>query len=128
MPVGASGFKRGIGYSVTLAGSRIELAEDLLAEAGVPRDAARVDDHVVRLPRSLRQIVLGVDDLRRLARRPRQRLERVAPLRSGAQIDRRQILGLRRHAALPLLGRICGPPPTRGAGSFWIFSGNDSCG
>ena len=51
MPVGASGFRTGIGELGDRAGSRIELAEDLLAEARVPRDAARVDDDVVRLPR-----------------------------------------------------------------------------
>ena len=50
-----------------LAGLRIELAEDLFAEARVPRHALRIDDHVVRLARALRQVVLGVDDLRRLA-------------------------------------------------------------
>ena len=102
MPVGASGFRTGTANSVTAAGSRIELAEDLLAEAGVPRDAGRVDDDVVRLPGLVRQVVLGIDDLRRLPRRPRRRLERIAPLRSGAQIERRQVLGLPapRRAAL----------------------------
>jgi hypothetical protein len=55
---------------------RIELAEDLLAEARIPRHPRRVDDDVVRLARAFRQVVLGVDDARRLAGRPRQRRER----------------------------------------------------
>src|SRR5215831_9631829 len=59
---------------------RIELTEDLLAEARVPRDALRIDNHVVRLPCLRRQVVFGVDDLRRFAFRTRKRLEFVIPM------------------------------------------------
>src|SRR5262249_2669309 len=87
-------------------GSRIELAEDLLAKAGVPGDAARVDDDVVRLAGLVRQVVLGIDDLRRLPRRSRRCLERIAPLGSGAQIERRQVLGLAAPGPGALLGGL----------------------
>ena len=68
MPVGAPGFSSGIVILGDLRRPRIELAEDLLAEARVPRHPCGIDDHVVRLPRAARQVVLGVDDARR--RRP----------------------------------------------------------
>src|SRR5439155_15217228 len=89
-----------------LSRSRIELAEDLLAEARVPRHPDRIDDDVVRLPGALRQVVLGVDNLSRSARRPRRGFERILPLRTRAQIDRREVLGLTPPRGRALLGRV----------------------
>src|SRR5215467_11650120 len=76
-----------------LAGLRVEAPEVLLAEARVPGDPVGVDDDVVRRDRLARQVVLGVDDARRAAGGARVRLERVAPLRRGAAVDRREVLG-----------------------------------
>ena len=75
-----------------LAAARIELAEVLLAEARIPGDAVRIDDHVMRLDRFARQIVFGDDDARALALRARQGLQRIGP-RTAAEIDRAQIVG-----------------------------------
>ena len=65
----------------------------------------RVDDHVVRLSRTLRQIVLGVNHAGGLARGPSQRLERIAPFGTRAQVDLRQVFRLTPPASLSLLGR-----------------------
>src|SRR4029079_10533770 len=62
-----------------LSRARVELAEDLFAEACVPRRAGGIDDDVVRLPRALRQVVLRVDDLRRRAGRQREGPHRRRP-------------------------------------------------
>ena len=59
----------------------------------------------MRLSCPLRQIVLGVDHLRCLARGPRQRLELITPFRRLAQVDRREIAGLTPPGRLLLLGR-----------------------
>src|SRR5712664_3392213 len=48
----------------------------------------------MRLSCPLRQIVFRVDHLRGAAFRPRQRLERVTPLRARAEIHAAQVLGL----------------------------------
>ena len=48
----------------------------------------------MRLPRALRQIVFGVDHVRRIAFRTGQRLERISPLGSAAQVESAQVLGL----------------------------------
>jgi hypothetical protein len=106
MPVGASGFNVGIGYSTTRAVFGSRGAEDLFAEARVPRQPLGVDDHVVRLARALRQVVLRVDDLRRPPFRPRQRFQRVRPFGSRAQVDRRQVLRLTTPSGAALLGRF----------------------
>ena len=58
-----------------LAGFRIELRQELLAEMRVPYHAVAIDDHVVRLDLLARKIVFGDDDLGRAAGRPRKRLE-----------------------------------------------------
>src|SRR5439155_24750049 len=77
-----------------LPGRRIELSKNLFPEARVPDRALRIHDRVVRLPRAFRQVVLAVDDLRGVAARAWERLERVSPLRAGTQIDVAQKFGL----------------------------------
>src|SRR5262249_3169829 len=76
-----------------LAGFRIEPTEERFAEARIPGDAGVIDDHVVRLDGLAAEVIFGQHDARGAAGRPRQGLERVAPLWLLAQIDRRQILG-----------------------------------
>ena len=73
------------------SGTRIQLAEKLLAEIRIPDRAVGRADHVVRLRQAIRDVVLRDDDVRRRAFEPRKRLER--PLaRPGALIDARQEL------------------------------------
>ena len=69
MPLGWSGFSTGIGIVRDLAGYRIELGQELLAEMREPDAAVAIDDHVVRLDLLPRQIVFGDDDARRAAGR-----------------------------------------------------------
>jgi hypothetical protein len=85
-----------------LAGLGVHLADVLLAEVRVPDGAVLVDDHVVRLDRLARQVVLGDDHLGGASGRARQRLERIIPGRVFAQIDRGQKLGA------VLLGPVAG--------------------
>ena len=87
-----------------LAGLRIEPAENLLPERGVPHHALRVDDHVVRLARAGRQIVFGVDDARGTILRTRQRLEGVAPLSSRTEVEGAQVFALATPGLLLPLG------------------------
>ncbi len=106
MPVGIFGLSSGTSYSVTVPVLGSSFPENLFAEARVPREAARVDDHVVRLPGALRQVVFGVDHLRRPAFRARVRLEGITPVIALAQVDRAQILRLPLPSRLPLFERI----------------------
>ena len=93
----------------------IELAEDLFAEARVPRQPLGVDDHVVRLARALRQVVLGVDDLRRPPFRPRLRFQRVASTRPPLRLSVVRYSAWRRHAGAALRGRfLAAADPRRG--------------
>jgi hypothetical protein len=80
------------GGTITAVGRETYMQD--LAEAGIPCQALRIDDHVVRLARPRRQVVLGIDHLRGTAFRARQNLEAVGPLRRRAQVHRGQILGL----------------------------------
>ena len=73
-----------------LAGLRIHLAEELLAEVREPDHALLVEHDVVRLDLPARQIVFGDDDAVGAAGQARQRLQRIGP---GflAEIDRGEI-------------------------------------
>src|SRR5258708_7243681 len=70
-----------------LAGLRVHLAEEHLAEVGVPDAALAIEHHVVRLDQRIRQVVLGDDYPGRPARKPRLSLERESPRLLLAQID-----------------------------------------
>ena len=103
-------------HRIFLDGSRprIEPADDLLAEARVPCKPLRIDDDVVRLPGALGQVVLGINHFGRFTARPRQRLQRVAPFRSGAQVEPREVVGLAAPGRLLLLWRLrAGADPRR---------------
>ena len=93
-----------------LAGLRIELRQELLAEMRVPDHAVGIDDHVVRLDLLARKIVFGDDDAGRAAGRPRRGLELEADApRVGAEIDAGEIVGeFLRH-----VGRIHRRAPVR---------------
>ena len=58
-----------------LAGLGIELADELVAEIGIPGMAVGIDDHVMRQRFLARQIVFGDDHMGGLALRPRQPLQ-----------------------------------------------------
>jgi len=77
----------GIGYWRHLAGVRVHLAEEHLAEVGVPDAAFAIEHHVVRLDQGIGQIVLGDNDPRRSARKPRLGLQREGPRLLLAQVD-----------------------------------------
>ena len=70
-----------------LAGLGIHLAEEHLAEIGVPDGALAIEHHVMRLDQGIRQIVFGDDHMGGLAGEPRQGLERIAPGVVLAQVD-----------------------------------------
>ena len=76
-----------------LAGRGVHLAEEHLAEVGVPDVAGPIHHHVMRLNSVFRQIVFGDHDLGGFAFRARQNLERIAPALTRAQIDRAEIVG-----------------------------------
>ena len=76
-----------------LAGLRVHLAEEHLAEIRVPDGALVIEHDIVRLDQLIRQVVLGDDDVGRFAGEPRQRLERPAPRVLLAQIDAGEPLG-----------------------------------
>ena len=83
-----------------LAGLRIHLAEEHLAEIRVPDVALVIEHHVVRLDQRIRQIVFGDDDMGGFAGEPRQGLERIVPGVLLAQID----------AGEPFGGLLCASP------------------
>ena len=70
-----------------LAGLRIHLAEEHLAEVGVPDVPCAIEHHVVRLNQAIRQVVFGDDHTRGLAGEPRLGLQRERPGLLLAQID-----------------------------------------
>src|SRR5258708_17504295 len=70
-----------------LAGLRVHLAEEHLAEVGVPDVALAIEHYVVRLDQRIRQVVLRDDRAGRLAREARLGLERECPGLSLAQVD-----------------------------------------
>src|SRR5215813_3561986 len=61
------------------AGLHVHLAEEHLAEVRVPGIAVVIEHHVMRLDVRTRQVVFGDNDSGRLAREPRQSLERKFP-------------------------------------------------
>ena len=76
-----------------LAGLRIEHPEDVRSEIGVPDHAVGIGGRIMRQRLGPRQIVFGDDDARRVARRPRQGLQRIPPVGRGAEIDRGEVFG-----------------------------------
>ena len=76
-----------------LAGLRVELGEELLAEVRIPDHAVGIDDHVVGLNLLSGQIIFGDDDARSAAGRTRRHLEVEAVLGLAAEIERRKIVG-----------------------------------
>ena len=62
-------------WSDDLAGLGIELADELVAEIGIPGVPVGIDHHVMRQRFFARQVVFGDDHLGGVALRARQRLE-----------------------------------------------------
>src|SRR5207237_9999118 len=102
------------GYGVLrdLAGFRIHLAEEHLAEVGVPGVALAIEHYVVRLDQRIRQVVFRDDHAGRPAREPRLGLQRVSPGLLLAQVDAREpFRGLpATPAALDVARRLAGDP------------------
>ena len=80
-----------------LAGHRVEFANELIAEVGVPGVAVGIDDHVMRQGFFPRQVIFGDDDVGRPALRARQPLERQTLIVGIVDVGRDEELGGRVH-------------------------------